>query len=197
MNLTRNGGRLWFLLGSILLSLSLLADAQLQGRYQKWLDEDVRWIVTPQERAAFVRLTTDQQRDEFVTAFWERRNPTPRAAENPFKQEHYRRIAYANVHFAFTSKDKNIPGWKSDRGRIYIVYGPPDSIDLHASAPYQLASGVRTSIDPYEVWSYQKIKGFGEDVTVRFVDKCRCGEFRQASAPSDEHELPLLDSPDE
>jgi GWxTD domain-containing protein len=92
--------------------------------YQKWLDEDVRYIITDQERADFRKLTTDDQRDKFVEAFWERRNPTPKSSENPFKEEHYRRIAYANTHFA-----ANVPGYRTDRGRFYIMYGPPDSIE--------------------------------------------------------------------
>jgi len=175
---------------SILFQPGVSAQAQPQDSYKKWLNEDVRWIATSRERAAFTGLKSDTQRDDFIVAFWERRNPTPGSTENPFKMEHYRRIAYANMHFA-----GKMPGWRTDRGRIYIVYGPPDAIDFHGSNPYQLASGVKASTDPFEVWHYKSIAGFGSDVTVRFVDKCRCGDYRQVSAPSDEHELPLPDSP--
>src|SRR6476469_4801553 len=89
--------------------------------YKKWLDEDVRWIITDEERNAFKQLSNDEERDNFVEGFWLRRDPTPDTVENEFKEEHYRRIAYANEHFA-----AGIPGWKSDRGRIYITFGPAD-----------------------------------------------------------------------
>jgi len=198
MNWIADAGHLRFWLVLSLLSLAMFsAHAQSSDRYKKWLDEDVRWIITPQERAAFTKLTGDSQRDEFVVAFWELRNPTPGGAENSFKREHYRRLAYANVHFAFAEKDRAVPGWKSDRGRIYIVFGPPDAIDFHPSGQYQRASGARTSTLPYEVWSYRSIQGFGENVTVRFVDACHCGDYRQMSAASDDHELPLPTSPDD
>ena len=91
--------------------------------WRKWLNEDVVYIITDQERADFLKLTTAQQQDQFMEDFWERRNPTPGSAENPFKEEHYRRIAYVNQHFA-----ASVPGWKTDRGRFYIMYGPPDKI---------------------------------------------------------------------
>jgi len=93
----------------------------LPPEYEKWLDEDVRHIIADEERAEFARLTTDQQRDAFVVAFWEHRNPNPGSEKNIFKKEHYRRLAYANIHFA-----ANVPGYKTDRGRIYIMYGPPN-----------------------------------------------------------------------
>ena len=96
--------------------------------YKKWLDEDVRWIITDEERNAFKQLSNDEERDQFVEQFWLRRDPTPDTVENEFKEEHYRRIAYANEHFA-----AGIPGWKTDRGRIYIVYGKPDEIESHPS----------------------------------------------------------------
>ena len=92
---------------------------EIKGPYKKWLDEDVAWIITDEERAAFKQLSNDEERDNFIEAFWQRRDPTPDTEENEFKEEHYRRIAYANEHFA-----AGIPGWKTDRGRIYIMYGP-------------------------------------------------------------------------
>ena len=95
------------------------SDPSVKEIYKKWLSEDVRWIITDQERADFKRLSTDKQRDDFVVAFWERRNPIPGSSENKFKEEHYRRLAYANTHFA-----AGVPGWKTDRGRRYILYGP-------------------------------------------------------------------------
>jgi GWxTD domain-containing protein len=129
--------------------------------YRKWLLEDVRYIIADEERANFKKLTTDQQRDQFITDFWEKRNPNPGSPENAFKKRHYQRLAYANQHFAAA-----IPGWKTDRGRLYIMYGPPDSVD---SQP-QLSP-------PEEIWYYSMIEGIGNDVMLNFVDRCRCGEY--------------------
>ena len=130
--------------------------------WRKWLNEDVVYIITDQERADAGMLTTDQERDDFVGAFWERRNPTPGSAENPFKEEHYRRFAYANEHFG-----AGVPGWRTDRGRLYIVHGAPASIDSHP-----------TLSPPVEEWHYGFIEGMGKDVTFRFVDTCHYGEYR-------------------
>lgn len=101
---------------------------ELSSTYKKWLNQDVVYIITPEEKSAFKQLSNDEERDQFIEQFWLRRDPTPDTVENEFKEEHYRRIAYANEHFA-----AGIPGWRSDRGRIYIIYGPPDQIDSHAS----------------------------------------------------------------
>ncbi len=91
---------------------------ELMTPYRKWLNEDVTYIITEEERATFKRLQTDEEREQFIEQFWLRRDPTPDSIENEYKEEHYRRIAYANEHFA-----SGIPGWKTDRGRIYIEYG--------------------------------------------------------------------------
>src|ERR1700722_2737122 len=101
---------------------------EIKGPYKKWLDEDVVWLITVEERAAFKQLSNDEERDNFIEAFWQRRDPTPDTEENEYKEEHYRRIAYANEHFA-----AGIPGWKTDRGRMYIMYGPADEVDSHPS----------------------------------------------------------------
>src|SRR5476651_2176332 len=109
---------------------------KLGGVYKKWLDEDVRWIITDEELSAFKKLANNSERDVFIEGFWQRRDPTPDTAENEFKEEHYRRIAYANEHFA-----AGMPGWRTDRGRIYIMYGPPTSTDSHPmGGPYQRAA---------------------------------------------------------
>jgi GWxTD domain-containing protein len=135
--------------------------------YLRWLDEDVRWIITPEERAAFIRLSKNEERDGFVERFWQRRDPTPGTSENEYKEEHYRRIAYANVHFG-----QAFPGWESDRGRIYIVYGPPDRIQTESD---------RNGGDPgkpSESWHYHSIPGYGRDIDLKFVDVCNCGDYR-------------------
>src|SRR5262245_13328445 len=90
---------------------------ELLTPYRKWMNEDVTYILTDEERSVFKRLQTDEERESFIESFWARRDPTPDSIENEFKEEHYRRIAYANERFA-----SGIPGWKTDRGRIYITY---------------------------------------------------------------------------
>src|SRR5690242_9788761 len=149
---------------------------KLGGVYKKWLDEDVRWIITDEELSAFKKLTTNAERDTFIEGFWQRRDPTPDTAENEYKEEHYRRIAYANEHFA-----AGMPGWKTDRGRIYIMFGPPTSIESHPmGGPYQRSAeegGGETQTYPFEVWNYRYIEGIGQNIDIEFVDDCGCGAY--------------------
>src|SRR5215469_4191350 len=149
---------------------------ELRGEYRKWLDEDVRWIITDDERKAFMQLSNDEERDKFIEAFWDRRNPNPDSEDNEFKDEHYRRIEYANEHYA-----AGIPGWMTDRGRIYIVFGPPDEIESHPSGgsyerPMEEGGG-ETSTYPFEDWRYRHIDNIGEEVIIEFVDDCMCGAY--------------------
>ncbi|HEY6309113.1 MAG TPA: GWxTD domain-containing protein [Candidatus Angelobacter sp.] len=149
---------------------------KLGGVYKKWLDEDVRWIITDEELSAFKKLSNNAERDTFIESFWQRRDPTPDTAENEYKEEHYRRIAYANEHFA-----AGLPGWKTDRGRIYIMYGKPDSIDAHPmGGPYQRPAeegGGQTETYPFEVWRYRYLEGIGQEIEIEFVDDCSCGAY--------------------
>ncbi len=163
---------------------------ELSKTYRKWLDEDVRWIITDQERSAFMQLSNDEERDQFIEAFWQRRDPTPDTEENEFKEEHYRRIAYANEHFA-----AGIPGWKSDRGRIYIVFGPADEIDAHPSGgmyerPMEEGGG-ETSTFPFETWRYRYIEGIGQEVIIEFVDSCMCGDYHMTIDRSEKDALKM------
>lgn len=149
---------------------------KLSGVYKKWLDEDVRWIITDEELSAFKKLSNNAERDTFIEGFWQRRDPTPDTAENEYKEEHYRRIAYANEHFA-----AGIPGWRTDRGRIYIMYGPPTSTDSHPmGGPYQRSAeegGGQTETFPFEVWRYRYLEGIGQEIEIEFVDDCQCGAY--------------------
>jgi GWxTD domain-containing protein len=149
---------------------------ELSKTYKKWLDEDVIYIITDSERKAFKQLSNDEERDQFMEAFWQRRNPNPDSEDNEFKDEHYRRIEYANDHFA-----AGIPGWKTDRGRIYIKYGKPDEIDSHPSGgSYERPideGGGQTSTFPFEDWRYRHLDEIGEQVEIEFVDTCMCGEY--------------------
>jgi GWxTD domain-containing protein len=161
---------------------------ELDSQYKKWLNEDVVYIISPEERSAFVHLTTNEEREQFIEQFWQRRNPDPDSAENTFKEEHYRRIAYTNEHYA-----SGIPGWKTDRGRIYIMWGPPDEIDSHPSGgSYDRPSnegGGSTSTYPFEDWRYRYLEGIGEDVNIEFVDPTMTGEFHLTMDPSEKDAL--------
>jgi GWxTD domain-containing protein len=161
---------------------------ELSKTYKKWLNEDVVWIITDQERAAFKQLSNDEERDNFIEAFWQRRDPTPDTEENEYKEEHYRRIAYANEHYA-----AGIPGWKSDRGRIYIMYGPPDENDSHPSGgtyerPVEEGGG-ETSTFPFEDWRYRYLEGIGQEVIIEFVDTCMCGDYHMTIDRSEKDAL--------
>jgi GWxTD domain-containing protein len=149
------------------------AEAREKNPYQLWLTEDVVYIITDREVSAFKALETHPERRMFITQFWERRNPIPGAAENQFKEEHYRRIAYVNDHFP-----ASIPGWKTDRGRIYIVYGPPDEIESHP------AGGQGKSF-PYEQWLYHHIEGVGENVIIDFEDPAGTGDYHMTKDPNE------------
>lgn len=161
---------------------------ELSKPYKKWLDEDVAYIITDEERAAFKQLSNDEERDNFIEAFWQRRDPTPDTEENEFKEEHYQRIAYANEHFA-----AGVPGWKTDRGRIYIVFGKPDEIESHPSGgtyerPMEEGGG-ETSTFPFEDWRYRYIEGIGQEVIIEFVDTCMCGEYHMTMDRSEKDAL--------
>ena len=150
--------------------------AELKGEYKKWLNEDVRWIITDEEERAFKSLANDEERDQFIEQFWLRRNPNPDSPENEFRDEHYARIAYANEHFAAGK-----PGWMTDRGHIYIAYGKADSIDSHPSGgsydrPMEEGGG-NTSTFPFEVWHYRYLQGVGDNIDIEFVDTCMCGDY--------------------
>jgi GWxTD domain-containing protein len=161
---------------------------ELNHQYKKWLDEDVVYIISNEERSAFVHLQTNEEREQFIEAFWQRRNPDPDSPENTFKEEHYRRIAYTNEHYA-----SGIPGWKTDRGRIYIIWGPPDEIQSHPSGgsydrPPEEGGG-STSTYPFEDWRYRYLEGIGENVEIEFVDPSMSGEYHLTYDPSEKDAL--------
>jgi len=155
---------------------------------RRWLDEDVSYIITNEERTAFKALKTDEEREQFIEQFWLRRDPTPDTVDNEFKEEHYARIAYANERFA-----SGIPGWKTDRGRIYIIWGKPDEIESHPSGgtidrPIEDGGGT-TSTFPFEIWRYRYIEGIGNEVLLEFVDPSMSGEYRMTIDPNEKDAL--------
>jgi len=161
---------------------------ELSSTYKKWLNQDVVYIITPEEKAAFKALSNDEERDQFIEQFWLRRDPTPDTPENEYKEEHYRRIAYANEHFS-----AGIPGWRTDRGRVYIMWGPPDQITTHASGGTydrpQEEGGGTTSTYPFEDWRYRYLEGVGQEVNLEFVDTCMCGEYHMATSVNEKDAL--------
>ncbi len=156
--------------------------------YKKWLNEDVKYIISPDEKAVFQKLTSDEEKEQFIEQFWYRRDPDPMTPTNEFKEEHYRRIAYANERFA-----SGIPGWMTDRGRIYIIHGPPAEIESHPSGgtynrPMHEGGGT-TSTFPFEIWRYRHIEGIGSDIELEFVDSSMSGEYRLALNPEEKDAL--------
>jgi GWxTD domain-containing protein len=146
------------------------APQPVETAHQKWLSEDVRWVISDEERLAFKRLQTDDEREAFIEQFWLRRDPTPNTPENEMKEEHYRRLAWANDHFSV-----GIPGWLTDRGMIYIRYGPPDAIDSHGATP---------SAFPYETWRYRFIEGMSTP-EFEFVDPTMTGRYHLTQDPTE------------
>ncbi|MBV9669621.1 MAG: GWxTD domain-containing protein [Acidobacteriales bacterium] len=151
-------------------------DETLNKEIKKWVNQDVRWIITDDEIAALKQLSNQEEFDNFVEQFWLRRDPTPDTPENEFREEHYRRIAYANEHFAAGKA-----GSLTDRGQIYIKFGPADEVDSHPSGgtydrPIEEGGGT-TSTFPFEDWRYRYIEGIGQEVIIEFVDTCMCGDY--------------------
>ena len=159
-------------------------EKELATPYKKWLEEEVPYIITDEERSAFLQLQTNEEREQFIEAFWQRRDPTPDTVENEFKEEHYRRIAYANERFS-----SGIPGWRTDRGRIYIIWGPPDEIESHsAGSTYNRPmseGGGQTTVYGFDDWTYHYMEGIGQNITIEFVDPTGTGEYHISLDPGE------------
>jgi GWxTD domain-containing protein len=164
---------------------------ELDTPYKKWLQEEVPYIISDEERSAFLHLQTNEEREQFIEAFWQRRDPTPDTVENEFKEEHYRRIAYANEKFA-----SGIPGWKTDRGRIYIIWGPPDEIDSHSQGSNynrpMSEGGGQTTTYAFDDWRYRYMEGIGSNITIEFVDPTGTGEFHMTLDPGEKDALAMV-----
>jgi GWxTD domain-containing protein len=161
---------------------------ELDSQYKQWLNEDVIYIISPEERNAFLQLDTNEEREQFIEQFWLRRSSNPDLPDNDFKEEHYRRIAYANEHFA-----SGIPGWKTDRGRLYIMWGPADEVESHPSGgtydrPMEEGGGSTTTY-PWETWRWRYLEGIGENVIIEFVDPSGSGEYHMTMDPSEKDAL--------
>src|SRR5262252_2132061 len=161
---------------------------ELDNAYKQWLTEDVTYIITPEERNAFLQLDTNEEREQFIEQFWLRRSSNPDLPDNDFKEEHYRRIAYANEHYA-----SGIPGWKTDRGRMYIMWGPADEVESHPTGgtydrPMSEGGG-STSTYPWETWRWRYLEGIGENIILEFVDPSGSGEYHLTMDPSEKDAL--------
>jgi GWxTD domain-containing protein len=160
-----------FLLFGLVVLTCASASAQQQARratpgssaraevYVKWLEEDVAYIITPEEKRAFQMLKSDEQREVFVEAFWRRRDPNPDTETNEYRDEHYGRVAHANEHFASAAT----AGWKTDRGRIYVMYGQPHSVSKTSDG---------------ELWVYRVLPGVGTNIEIKFVLDPATGDLR-------------------
>ncbi len=178
----------WGLLAEPLAFSQEQRQEESEDYFKKWLREDVVYIISDEERKVFQQLSTEEEKEQFVEQFWFRRDPNPRTAENEFKQEHYRRIAYANERFA-----SGLPGWMTDRGRIYIIHGEPAEIESRPTGgtyerPFHEGGGSTTTY-PFEVWRYRYIEGVGDDIILEFVDPTSSGEYRLALNPEEKDAL--------
>ena len=168
--------------------MEAMQQEEAEDYYGKWLKEDVFYIITSEERAVFKKLTTEEEKEQFIEQFWYRRDPDLRTGINEFKEEHYRRIAYTNERFA-----SGFPGWMTDRGRIYIIHGPPVEIEAHPAGGDYIRpiyeGGGSTSTYPFEIWRYRWVEGIGQDVELEFVDPSFSGEYRLAVRPEEKDAL--------
>lgn len=156
--------------------------------FKDWINKDVKYIITKDERRAFNELKTDEERENFIENFWRRRDPNPDTEENEYREQYYERIAYANENFA-----SGIPGWMTDRGRVYITWGKPDSVESHPSGGFYdrptYEGGGSTTTYPFETWFYRHLEGIGDGIEIEFVDPTGTGEYRLARNPYEKDAL--------
>lgn len=161
---------------------------EVKKAYKDWIDKDVAYIITDEERKAFKKLATDEEREQFIEQFWRRRDPDPDTDENEYRELYYERIAYANEHYT-----SGAPGWRTDRGRIYIKFGKPDEVESHPNGGlYERPAyhgGGSTTTYPFEIWFYRYLPGVGSGIEIEFVDPSGTGEFRIARSPNEKDAL--------
>ncbi len=164
---------------------------EMNEAYKRWVNNDVKYIISDEEKRAFKALQTDEERENFIASFWNRRDPNPDTEENEYREQYYERIAYANEHFA-----SGIPGWKTDRGRIYITWGKPDSVESHPTGgAYDRPTwegGGNTSTYPFEIWFYRHLDNVGEGLEIEFVDPTSTGEYRLARNANEKDALLMV-----
>lgn len=158
--------------------------ADLPDRYRKWLDEEVVYIITARESGVFLQLQSDRERDIFIEAFWKQRDPTPGTPQNEFKEEHFRRLAYATK---FYGRGTPLPGWRTDRGRMYIILGAPKSIEQ-----FDNTNGVY----PTEIWFYlgNPDLGLPTGFNLVFFKRAGLGDYTLYSPSNDGPKSLIADS---
>ena len=161
---------------------------EAEDYYQRWLNQDVTYIISDEEESVFKSLTSPEEKELFIEQFWRRRDPDLRTSINEFKEEHYRRIAYVNERF-YAGK----PGWKTDRGMIYILHGPPHEIESYVTGgnynrPFNEGGG-QTVVHPMEVWRYRHLEGVGDDIVLEFVDRTYTGTYKLILFPDEKDAL--------
>jgi GWxTD domain-containing protein len=156
----------------------------LPARYQRWLAEEVVYIIAPRERDVFLALQTDRERDLFIEAFWKQRDPTPGTEANEFKEEHYRRLEYADRIYG---RSTSLPGWKTDRGRIYIILGPPKNVESYDEV---------MNVFPTEIWFYlgDPRLGLPTGFNIIFFKKLGTGDYVLYSPTQDGPQSLIADS---
>ncbi len=161
--------------------------------FSKWLNQDVVYIISPEEKTVFSKLSNLEEKENFIEQFWIRRDPNLSNGFNEFKTEHYRRIAYANERY----RNGGIPGWKTDRGRTYIAFGPPTALDRYGAGQTYYREieegGGTTAVYPMEKWYYNHIADIGSGLEIEFVDKTMTGEYRMALRPEEKDALLMMD----
>ena len=167
---------------------SAVQKEEAEDYYQRWLNQDVTYIISDEEESVFNSLTSPEEKELFIEQFWRRRDPDLRTAINEFKEEHYRRIAYVNERFY-----AGVPGWKTDRGMIYILHGPPHEIESYVTGGNYNRSfsegGGSTVVHPLEVWRYRHLEGVGDDIVLEFVDRTYTGTYKLALFPDEKDAL--------
>jgi len=160
----------------VLVSLSAATEEKLPPKYEKWLKEEVFYIVTEQEREFFLQLTTDEQRDKYIETFWRVRDPSPGSPRNEYKEEHYRRLEYANK---FLGRETYRRGWQTERGRIYILLGEPQNKSYFPSS---------FTAYPMELWFYSQdpgTTGLNPFFYILFFKRGGIGEYKLYSPIGD------------
>jgi len=117
-------------------------EKELRASHRKWLEEEAVYIITKEEKEVFLKLDSDELRDKFIERFWEMRDPTPGTVRNEFREEHYKRIEFANKNFGPRGHKT---GWRTERGRIYILLGKPKE---------RLEYSSDSLVYPVELWFY-------------------------------------------
>ncbi len=177
---------LYILIGSLfppLVAAQAKPGLKMPELYRRWLEEEVVYIITSTERDVFRKLETDKERDIFIEAFWRQRDPTPGTPGNEFREEHYRRLKYANEYF---SRGTPRPGWRTDQGRIYIILGPPRNVEDFSNI---------NGVYPVRIWSYEGDPNYGlpASFNIIFFKKYGMGEYVLYSPVDDGPESLIAD----